>query len=103
MNKNNIFSNKKVLITGHTGFKGSWLSLWLYELGAKLYGISLDVPTNPSNFESSMLSGLIKDIRLDITDFEKINSTIKEIKPDFIFHLAAQPLVNISLSNPLET
>ncbi|MAV63583.1 MAG: CDP-glucose 4,6-dehydratase [Candidatus Marinimicrobia bacterium] len=103
MNKNNIFSNKKVLITGHTGFKGSWLSLWLHELGAKLYGISLDVPTNPSNFESSMISGLIKDIRLDIRDFEKLNSTIKEIKPDFIFHLAAQPLVNISLSNPLET
>ncbi len=100
---NNIFRNKKILITGHTGFKGSWLSLWLSQLGADLYGISVNVPTSPSNYQSSMVGEVINDIRIDIRDFEKLQKCVKEIQPDFIFHLAAQPLVNLSFENPLDT
>ena len=99
----NFWKNKKVLITGHTGFKGSWLSLWLSELGAKIYGVSDKIPTTPSNFKSSFVSDLVNDTRIDIRDFNKLQEIIKKIKPDFIFHLAAQPLVKSSFENPLET
>ena len=64
----NAFSNETVLITGHTGFKGSWLSIWLQNLGAKVIGVSLDIPSKPSNFESSNIKKLIKDYRADIRD-----------------------------------
>ena len=95
-----IYRNKKVLITGHTGFKGSWLSLWLSELGAKIYGVSDTIPTTPSNFQSSFISDLVNDTRIDIRDFNKLQEIIQKIKPDFIFHLAAQPLVKYSFENP---
>ena len=98
-----IYRNKKVIITGHTGFKGSWLSLWLSILGAEVYGISNGIPTSPSNYESSSISDIVNDIRVDIRDFNKLNNYIKKIQPDFIFHLAAQPIVNYSFENPLET
>ena len=98
-----VFYNSKVLITGHTGFKGSWLSLWLHKLGAKVFGISNEIPTEPSHFESACISELLVDIRLDIRNFKKLEDVINEIEPDFIFHLAAQPLVNESYSNPLDT
>ena len=91
-----IFYNSKVVITGHTGFKGSWLSLWLYKLGAKVYGISDKVPTDPSHFVLTSLFELIEDIRIDITNLIGLKSAINEIKPDFIFHLAAQPIVRES-------
>tara|TARA_Y100000589_G_scaffold222041_1_gene209606 strand:+ start:590 stop:1681 length:1092 start_codon:yes stop_codon:yes gene_type:complete len=99
----NIFRDKKVIITGHTGFKGSWLSLWLSLLGSKLYGISKDIPTDPSNYKSSMIEDLVEDIRMDITEFTKLEKCIEEIQPDFIFHLAAQPIVGHSIKHPLET
>ncbi len=99
----NIFSDKKILITGHTGFKGSWLSLWLSQLGANIYGISLNIPTSPSNYQSSEIGDLVNDIRIDVRDFEKLKNYVCEIQPDFIFHLAAQPLVNLSFANPIET
>lgn len=100
---NSIFKGKKVIVTGHTGFKGSWLSLWLYKLGADVVGISNEVPTEPSLFETVQLNSLIKDIRRDIRDFESIKNIFIQEKPDFVFHLAAQPIVSLSYSDPLGT
>lgn len=105
MNKNlqTIFSGRKVLLTGHTGFKGSWLSLWLSQLGASVTGVSLDVPTAPSHFNAGHFSDLLQDIRLDIRDGAALTSIFRETAPDFVFHLAAQPLVRRSHLNPVET
>jgi CDP-glucose 4,6-dehydratase len=96
----NIFLNRKVIVTGHTGFKGSWLSIWLHSLGAKVYGISDKIPTTPSHFEAASIASLVTDYRIDIKSFEEINKTICQIEPDFVFHLAAQPLVRYSHENP---
>ena len=98
-----FFLNKKVLITGSSGFKGSWLSIWLNLLGAKLYGISLDPPTKPSLFNEAKLNKLVKNVIFDISDSKKVFSFINELKPDYIFHLAAQPLVRNSYLEPIET
>ena len=100
---NNIFSNKKTLITGHTGFKGSWLSVWLLKLGASVFGLSKDVPTNPSMYEDLGLKSKLNHFDKDVRDLDSLISIIKEIKPDFVFHLAAQPLVSVSYKNPTET
>ena len=97
------FKNKKVLITGHTGFKGSWLSFWLIKLGANIVGVSKDIPTNPSLFESLELKKKIKHYQFDLVSQEKIRDVIKDEKPDFIFHLAAQALVSVSYENSIET
>ena len=97
------YKGKTVLITGHTGFKGSWLTLWLESLGAKVIGYSLDPPTDPSVFQATGLSGRIIDIRGDILDCNNVFETVKKYRPEFIFHLAAQPLVRHSYKNPLET
>ena len=99
----NTFKNKKVIVTGHTGFKGSWLSIWLYVLGAKVFGISKSIPTIPSNFKACNLDNKIIDYRANICDFEDTKKIINEIKPDFIFHLAAQSLVRTSYEDPLST
>ena len=99
----NFFKNKKVLITGSTGFKGSWLGIWLNLLGANIYGLSLKPPTNPSLFEEAKLSKIIKNNIIDIRDTKKVHSLVEIIQPDYIFHLAAQPLVKYSYSNPIET
>lgn len=98
---NNIYKGKKVLITGHTGFKGSWLSLWLIKLGADVIGYALEPPTKPSHFELLNLNMI--SIIGDIRDRDKLNSIIKTYKPDIVFHLSAQPLVRYSYINPLET
>jgi CDP-glucose 4,6-dehydratase len=98
------YRNKKVLITGNTGFKGSWLSIWLNELGAEVYGISNGIPTKPySLFEELNLEQKIEYIEADIRDYDKIKALIVDIKPDFVFHLAAQPIVIRSYTDPLET
>lgn len=99
----NIFENKKVVVTGHTGFKGSWLSIWLYALGAKVFGISKSIPTIPSNFNACNLDNKLIDYRANICDLEDIKKILNEIKPDFIFHLAAQSLVRRSYEDPLST
>jgi len=99
----NVYQNKKVLVTGHTGFKGSWLTTWLLKLGAKVVGISKDIPTNPSMFEVLALKNKIKHYEEDIRDLSKMTEIISLEKPDFLFHLAAQPIVSISYSNPIET
>jgi CDP-glucose 4,6-dehydratase len=99
----NIFDNKIVLITGHTGFKGSWLSFWLKQLGALVCGISIDIPSVPSHFVVAKLSDQIDDHRIDVRDGDAIKRTVKDIQPDFVFHLAAQSLVRPSYENPVET
>ena len=87
-----VFHNKTVLITGHTGFKGSWLSMWLTDLGAKVVGMARDVPTEPSHFEAIGLGDIVDDVRLDVSDLPGIRDLIHNVRPDFVFHLAAQAL-----------
>ena len=99
----NIYNNKKVLITGHTGFKGSWLTQWLLILKAKVYGYALDPPTSPSLYQQLGIDKKIKSNINDIRDFDSLKKFIQKVKPDIIFHLAAQSLVRESYTNPLET
>ena len=96
-----IYKNKTVLVTGHTGFKGSWLVYWLNQMGAKVIGYSLEAPTNPNHIE--LLDLDIISIVGDIRDLDKLNQTFEKYKPDIVFHLAAQPLVRLSYENPIET
>ena len=103
MNLKKIFKNKKVIVTGHTGFKGSWLTLCLKYLGAEVLGISKNIPTKPSNFISSKVYKGIKSKKINIKDFKKVKKIINQFKPDFIFHLAAQSLVNTSYKDPRDT
>ena len=98
-----IFKNSRVIVTGHTGFKGSWLTAWLKQLGANVMGISLDPPTYPSHFEVAKIKLGIKDVRLDIRDKAKLEKKVVTFKPNFIFHLAAQSLVRESYKNPTMT
>lgn len=99
----NKFRGANVLITGHTGFKGSWLSLWLKQLGAKVHGISLGEVSTPSNFSALGLENNINHHVFDIRDYELLNKRVKSIQPDFVFHLAAQALVKDSYNDPLQT
>ena len=103
MLKKNIFKNKKVLITGHTGFKGSWLSLWMHKYGANILGVSNDIPTKPSHFALTGLEKKIKSKKVDIRNYRKIREIVTKFKPDFIFHLAAQAIVKKSYANPYYT
>lgn len=100
---NNIYDGKRVLVTGHTGFKGSWLTTWLLNLGAKVCGVSKDIPTTPSMFEELNLDEKIEHHIQDIRDLSALSAVINDFKPDFLFHLAAQPIVSLSYSDPLET
>ncbi len=97
------FRNKKVIITGHTGFKGSWLSAWLILLGAKVIGISDDFTTNPSHFKSLKIKKKIKHYSEDIRNLKMIKKIFMKHEPDFVFHLAAQPLVKTSYIDPVKT
>lgn len=99
----NTYKNKKVFITGHTGFKGSWLALWLTLLGAKVKGYALEPYTDPSNFIAINLDSKVESEIGDILDREKLNKSISDFKPDIIFHLAAQPLVRFSYLEPIKT
>ncbi len=96
-----IYKNKTVLVTGHTGFKGSWLSFWLEQMGAKVIGYSLEAPTTPSHFE--LLNLNMTSIIGDIRDLDRLQQVFNKYKPDIVFHLAAQPLVRLSYANPIET
>jgi len=100
---NNIYKDKKVLVTGHTGFKGAWLTTWLVKLGANVVGISKDIPTTPSMFEELELEEQITHYKEDIRGLSKIIDIISDEKPEFVFHLAAQAIVSTSYSNPIET
>lgn len=98
-----IYRGKKVLVTGHTGFKGSWLTTWLLELGAQVCGISKDIPTSPSMFEELSLEEKIEHHFVDIRDLGKLKAIVLDYEPDFFFHLAAQPIVSTSYQDPLDT
>ena len=98
---NGIYSGRRVLLTGHTGFKGSWLALWLQELGAEVTGVSLPPATTPNHW--SLLQVNAKDRRLDIRDAGALAAVVAESQPEIVFHLAAQPLVRYSYREPLET
>ena len=98
-----IFKNKKVIVTGHTGFKGSWLSLWLKILGAKVIGISIDIPSKPSLFQAINLQNKITHKRIDIRNLNLLKKTFKKYKPDYVFHLAAESIVKKSFSDPAYT
>ena len=103
INLKESYKGKRVLVTGHTGFKGSWLSIWLKSLGAEVIGYSLEAHTEPSMFKVCNLESKITSIIGDIRDYSKLHKVIKEYKPDIIFHLAAQALVRHSYKNPIET
>ena len=103
INFENTFKNKVVLITGHTGFKGAWLTLWLINLGAKVIGISNSIPSSPSHFEAANLDKKIIDYRADIRNKIELTNIIKNEQPDFVFHLAAQAIVKRSYLDPVET
>jgi len=96
------FNNRQVLVTGHTGFKGSWLSAWLSQLGAKVTGISDRVPTDPSHYEL-IKQNIAQDLRIDVKDPDAVFSVINDLQPDYVFHLAAQPIVLESYQDPLTT
>jgi len=98
---NNIYKDRPVFITGHTGFKGGWLAAWLEKLGSRVCGYACDVPTVPNHF--SLLNLSIKDIRGDVSDFGTLKDSIQRFSPEIVFHLTAQSLVPLSFQKPLET
>ena len=98
------FSGRSAFVTGHTGFKGSWLALWLSELGAKVVGFSQPPPTNPSNFQASKVEErLARHVVGDIRDGAALAAAMREARPDLVIHMAAQPLVRLSYEQPVET
>lgn len=99
-----FWRNKNVLVTGHTGFKGGWLSLWLSELGAKVHGFSLKPPTSPSFYEIVDIGKVLDSEKIsDLRNFTELETYVTKIQPEIVFHLAAQPLVSRAFVNPLET
>ena len=104
MDFKSIYSGRRVFVTGHTGFKGSWLCEWLLRLGAEVYGFSNGIPTKPSLFAQLRLARRIRaDLRGDVRDRAAVCAAIEATRPDFVFHLAAQPLVRQSYAEPVET
>jgi CDP-glucose 4,6-dehydratase len=97
------FKKKRILLTGHTGFKGGWLSFWLNELGSDVTGFSNGVPTNPSFFETVGLKDCLTDVEGGVRDLKHLKRIVRKCDPEYIFHLAAQPLVRDSYANPIET
>ena len=103
MDDMNFFKGRRVFITGHTGFKGSWLTLWLLRHGAFITGFSLDVPTSPSLFDSLGLAADIQHVTGDLRDAEYLSRVLESDQPEFVFHMAAQPLVRRGFQRPKET
>ena len=99
----NVYKNRRVLVTGHTGFKGSWLCSWLLDLGATIAGYSLSIPTQPSHFEALGLANHIQQSTGNICDKNSLQQVFDEFRPEIIFHLAAQSLVRESYENPVST
>lgn len=103
MPNNSFWKGRHVLITGHTGFKGSWLSLWLDSLGAKVTGYALDPPTQPNLFKQAEVAGVVRSIYADIRDFSRLKSVVEECNPDVVIHMAAQSVVSRGFEDPIET
>jgi len=99
----NIYKDKRVLITGHTGFKGTWLTAWLLSIGARICGVSDAIPTNPSMFEELRLSDSIDHHFCDIRNQSEFERIAQKFQPDYVFHLAAQPIVSCSYDDPINT
>ena len=99
----NIYKEKKILVTGNTGFKGTWLTVWLTNLGAEVIGVSKDIPTQPSMFEILGLSDRIQHHAMDVRNLDSLTHLIEFERPDFVFHLAAQAIVSTSYDSPMET
>lgn len=99
----NTYKNKRILVTGHTGFKGAWLVTWLLELGAEVHGLANGIPTQPSLYEVLGLHNRIHHHHADVRDFDLVKKIVDSVRPDFIFHLAAQSIVKQSLESPLDT
>ena len=101
---NGIFRGRRALVTGHTGFKGSWLSIWLHEMGAEVIGVGLDPYSDKDNYVLSGIGQKIKaDLRADIRDGQQMKAIFAQFQPEIVFHLAAQPLVRLSYERPVET
>ena len=98
-----FWRDKSVFVTGHTGFKGSWLCLWLQALGAQVSGYALPPPTQPSLFEVARVGSGIAAVQGDVQQYEPLLHAMRQAKPEIVFHLAAQPLVRLSYRNPVET
>ncbi len=98
-----FFAGKKVFVTGHTGFKGSWLCLWLHSLGAAVTGYALEPPTAPSLFELARIGELVHSVIADVRDLERLRSEMQAAAPEIVFHMAAQPLVRESYKLPVDT
>ena len=98
-----FWQGRRVFLTGHTGFKGSWLSLWLQSLGAELTGFALNPPTNPSLFEAAKVADGMKSVIGDVRDMDVLKKAFQDAKPEIVIHMAAQPLVRYSYTNPVET
>ncbi len=98
------WANRRVLVTGHTGFKGSWLAIWLHRLQAEVHGIALEPPSTPSVFETAAVGKIVaSDRRIDIRDADALRRAVDEIKPEIVLHLAAQAIVREGYADPLGT
>ncbi|HBA89127.1 MAG TPA: CDP-glucose 4,6-dehydratase [Geobacter sp.] len=98
-----FFRGRRVFVTGHTGFKGAWLTLWLHQLGARVTGYALAPPTDPSLFELARLDRLVESVQGDVRDPRALAAALREAAPEIVIHMAAQPLVRESYLNPVET
>src|ERR1700730_9307659 len=98
-----FWSGRRVFLTGHTGFKGGWLALWLAHLGANVRGYALDPSTDPNLFAAARIGDVVEDVRGDIRDGTRLDISMREFRPEVVFHLAAQPLVRYSYEDPIGT